>query len=586
MSEPRKKPSVPLRERTWLFVVAIALVHLLLAWPDVGRRGVIAEEIQPYLRHYPKVLDDRRDPIDYLPPNDDPALRAAIEEGRDVEPRWVGTLQWPEVSYHARSRVVPVFVRGHQTAIGTLFGVALAPLLGGGPTGVRRSSVLMGMALVIAAFGLARRVGLSRGFAALAAVGCAASPGLWFFCRTGYAYELASRLFMLVTLFLAAAPAPPSRWKNITIGLTFAVALLCRATIAATLAPALILMLFHPRRWQGKWRPLGAIALGGGIPIVLVGIALIALPFAAGAAPGADLPIAKLAGRTLVAPAFAAHELAWVVDPRVVLQRLVEGELRADIGLVRPLLGGAVAALAVVRWWRSRAGEAERIFIASLIGNALVGAWLYGDPVKFQLGLALEPLFVLALAQQLNELYEKRARAGFAIGAALLGLRLFTFGSLWSSERRTDNPMLSGRAQRGLVEHVQNERIGGDDLITTAYDHVGVLESLTDEAVRPVHAWRLLRSAGAPEAHVIAQWNRILDARPACFVLLTKAPNMVAGSFTDDRAVERALEKALEARGERVERRRVIEGDGGGPVFEVLELARPSRCGRSGGPQR
>jgi hypothetical protein len=559
------------------FLLVIALVHLLVAWPGAAVRGVIAEEVQPYLRHYPKVLDVRDGAVGYLPPNDDPAVLRAVEEGRDVEPRWVGTLQWPEVGYLARKRLWPVFVRGHQTSLGLLWGIAAEPLLGGGIAGIRRSSVLMGLALLLLVWGLGRRLGLSRGWATVAALGCAASPGLWFFCRTGYAYELASRVLMLATLFLAAPRAPLTWRRSAAVGAAFALALLCRVPIAATLAPALLLMLFHPRRWAGTARLGGVFAVGGGAPFALVALALWALPFAPGTAPAAGVQIDGLARRTLAAPAVALVQLAWAVDPRIVLSRIVEGDLHAEAGWLRPLLAGVVVAVALWRWWGARAGEAERIFVGGLLGNALCGAWLYGDPMQFQLGMALEPLFVLALVQQLSSLSGERARARVAIAAALLGLRALTLESLWASEQRTDNPMLSGRAQRSLVALLQAEKIRGDDLITTAYDHVGVVEVLTGETLLPIHAWRPLRAAGVPAAEVMAQWKLVLDAHPACHVLLTLAPSLVAGPFTDHPAVALALERAVAARGGHVARRRILDGDGGGEVFELVDVA---PCGR------
>src|SRR5262249_53900372 len=162
--------------RAWPHLALIALVHLAVAWPGLARRGVIAEEIQPYLRSYPRVLDTAGDTVGLLPPNDDPA----------GGPRFVGTRHGPEVARHGPARVWPLFVRGHQTAIGTYWGIALAPLLGGGVVGVRRSSVLLDLVLLGLVWGLARRLGLSRAAATLAALGCALSPGLWFFARTGY----------------------------------------------------------------------------------------------------------------------------------------------------------------------------------------------------------------------------------------------------------------------------------------------------------------------------------------------------------------------------------------------------------------
>src|SRR5205823_2759035 len=123
-----------------------------------------------------------RNQIAFLPPNDDPSLR----------PRLVGTRQWPEVAVDGRARMWPLFVRGHQTAIGTYWGLALTPLLGGGVDGVRRSSALLSGILLLLIFGLGRRLGLSPVWAAAAALGGALSPGLWFFARSGYGFELMS----------------------------------------------------------------------------------------------------------------------------------------------------------------------------------------------------------------------------------------------------------------------------------------------------------------------------------------------------------------------------------------------------------
>lgn len=600
------------------FLLLIALIHLVLAWPGAAARGIIAEEIQPYLLHYPKVFGVRDEAVRLLPPYDDPRLLAAVEEGREVEPRWVGTPQWPEVGYHGKSRILPVFIRGHQTAIGSLWGIAAGPLLGEGIVGVRRSSVLMGLVLLVLVFAVARRLGLSRGWATLAAVGCAASPGLWFFARTGLAFEHASRVFMLLAIWVAAERVPLSRRRSVAVGAAIAVAILCRATVAATLAPVLILMLLDPRR-RAPWLRLGGtLALGFGLPVVLASLGLALLPFASGQAPAADLAVHQLAARTLMAPLVAVHQLAWVADPRVILQPLADGGALPSAGLVRPLLGGLVAVAALVRWWGARAGEAERMFVCGLLGNALIGAWLYGDPLQFQLGMALEPLFVLALVHQLAALYRARGRASgavtatggaaagvsgggssvgifarrvsvgwapvaLALAAGLLCARALTLGSLWASERRTDNPMLSGRAQRELVSELRASAVRGDELLTTTYNHVGVVEGWTGERLRPVHAWRLLRSDSAAGADMVAKWKRALEARPACFVLLTVAATLYAGPFTAEREVAEALEPAALALGRRIERRHSIAGDGGGAVFELVELA-PCERGESRSP--
>lgn len=579
MSEPGLRRDGP--RRALPFLLLIAALQVALAWPGAGTRGIIAEEIQPYLLHYPKVLGLHDGGVKLLPPYDDPALLAAVEEGRDAEPRWVGTPQWPEVAYHAKKRIWPVFIRGHQTALGSLWGIALGPLLGGGVAGVRRSSVLMGLVLLLFVFGIARRLGLSRGWATLAAVGCALSPGLWFFARTGLAFEHASRVLMLVTLWLVAERAPPSRPASAAAGLALAGAILCRATVAATLAPVLVLMLLHPQRRAAPLRAGGVLGLGFGLPVALAGLAVALLPFASGGTPAASLEVDKLAGRTLMTPFFAMHQLAWVADPRVILQRLTDGDATVDTGLVRPLFAGLVAAAALHRWWHARAGEAERMFVCGLLGNALIGSWLYGDPLQFQLGMALEPLFVLAVVQQLSDVHRAKGRAAIAVAGALLCARALTLASLWASERKTDNPMLSGRAQQALLDEIRSRSIRGDELLTTTYNHTGVVEGWTDERIRPIHAWRPLRGDTGAPGGMVEQWGRVLEAHPACFVLLTPASTLYAGPFTAEREVAAALEPAALARGRHVARRQVLTGDGGGAVFELVELA---PCERSGGP--
>lgn len=563
------------------FLIAIAIVHLVVAWPGAATRGIIAEEVQPYLRHYPAILDTTWDRSSgpeseratFLPPNDDPKVREAVARGRATEPRWVGTNQWPEVGYQSRSRVWPVFVRGHQTSIGTMWGLLIGPLFGDGMGGVRRANVALGLVLLGLVWGVGRRLGLSRAFAALAAIGCALSPGLWFVCRTGYGYEIASRVLMMATLFAVARLGPITGRQALIAGVAFAGAILSRATIATTLVPPLFLMLFHPRRFTGVKRVAALLGVGGGAPIALVAIALMTLPFASGTEPAAALPLDALARRTLLAPAFGAVQLAWVADARMILTPLVEGGLTVSAGLVRPAVGGLIALLALVRWWRGRAREGERLFVAGLLGNTMLGAWLYGNPLQFQLGMALEPLFALAVAHQLQDLAEHREGVAAAIAAVLLGARLFTLDSLAASERRTDNPMLSGRAQQALVAALRERRVTGDDLVTTTYDHVGVIESWTHESLRPIHAWRLLKAAGVPEDRIVDRWRLIFRAHPVCHVLITRAPNLVAGRFSDALAVERALVRVLAERGQVAGERVPVAGNGGGVVFELWTLS-------------
>ena len=214
----------------WGVLAAVAAVYLAIAWPGAGERGVIAEEVTPYLHRYPRVLA-RADAsgVELLPPHD---------LGTSPGPGWVRTSQWPNLAYRGETRDWPVLIRGYQSALGSYVGVLAQPLLGGGIAGVRRSSALLGLGLLALVFALGRRLGLRPGLAGAAALLCGLSPGLMFFARTGYGFELASRVCMLAALVLVARPRAPTRGQGLAAGLCVAAAIACRATIAATLVPA------------------------------------------------------------------------------------------------------------------------------------------------------------------------------------------------------------------------------------------------------------------------------------------------------------------------------------------------------------
>lgn len=556
---------------TPVWLPALLLLQLALAWPGAGQRGIIAEEVQPYLRSYPVVLGEPRPgaPVRPWPPNDDPALA----RGGPISPRWVGTGQWPQLAWQGRDRVWPLFVRGHQTALGSWWGITVAPALGDGIVGVRRSSVLLGLLLTALLVALGRRCGQRARVVALAGLLCVLSPGLWFFTRTGYGFELASRVLMLAALVLAARPAPIDLRRGALLGVCVAAALLSRITIAVTLGPALILLLVDPRRWPGPTRFVWPGVVAGALTAALVGLALATLPFWPGTTPGADLPLAGLAARTLVAPLCLFMQLAWVVDPTVILAPLVAGATTIDLAraVLPALLGGGVLVAALIRWWRGRSGDGERMFVAAALGNALGGAWLYGDPAQFQLGMALEPLFTLALAEQLAALATVRRRVAAALLVALLGARALTLAALWHGERTTANPMLSGEAQRAVVAALAE--LDASRVLTTDYNHVGVLEAWTDDRTRPLHGWPLLGTRGREVRRLHAAFAAIVDGFPVCHVLFSVGGNLVAGEFSEPAIARAGLERALRERGRTVDRRQVFVSEAGTPALELWSLS-------------
>ena len=567
------------RDPRWV-LAALCLLHLLLALPGAGSRGIIAEEIQPYLHAYPVVVDDDREGnLGLWPPYD----AATLETSRSHAPApgWVGTEQWPQIAYQGRDRIYPLFVRGHQTTLGSSVGLLLAPLLGDGVAVAAMEACLPTQSLLALVWGLARRCGLSWPWAALACAGCLLSPGLWFFTRTGYGFELGSRVFMLVALWLAARRDQPLDWRRATgIGLALAAAVLARATIVVTVAPALIILLVHPLRWPAPqvarttaWaRFVWAGALGATLTVAFVALALGVLPFSATIAPAADLPLTELDTRTAVAPMTALVQLAWVADPRMLLAPLAAGELELGLSIPAALIGATVAGAAGARWWRGEAGDGERMFVCGLLGNALFGAWLYGKPWQFQLGMALEPLFVLAVVEQLRAVHRARPRLGQALAAAALLARLATLISLVWAEAHTANPMLSGAAQRAVLTEVEARDPSGDTLVTTTYNHVGVFEAWTGETMRPLHAWPALRSE-LGDAHLDGVWGELLDRTPMCAVLWTTGANVFEGPMPDQPGLRASLQRALAKRGRTVAQRRSFASEAGVEAYELWWLS-------------
>ena len=550
----------------WGVLAAVAAVYLAIAWPGAGERGVIAEEVTPYLHRYPRVLA-RADAsgVELLPPHD---------PGTSPGPGWVRTSQWPNLAYRGETRDWPVLIRGYQSALGSYVGVLAQPLLGGGIAGVRRSSALLGLGLLALVFALGRRLGLRPGLAGAAALLCGLSPGLMFFARTGYGFELASRVCMLAALVLVARPRAPTRGQGLAAGLCVAAAIACRATIAATLVPALMLLLVHPRRWTGWRTPLRLLAVGLLAPVVLAAGLGGVVGVYAGTGPGARLELDAMAGRTLTAPAYLAAQLAWVVDARGVLGPLIAGGRAVALELWPLLLGLVGLGLALARWWRARAGDGECMFAAAALGNALCGAWLYGDPAQFQLGMALEPLFVLALAHQLQALQGRWPRAAAGLLALLIAGRAAQLGALLRAEAHTANPMLSGAAQRGVAAALQGRGAGPDAVVTTTYNHVGVLETWSGGQVTPIHAHGVLhRPRRGDAAPLLAAWRALLRAYPVRFVVLTEGVNLFEGPFTDSAAVQTALQAALDERGQAVVQRWRLACESGDPCLGLWELA-------------
>lgn len=555
---------------TWPSLLLVAAIYLLLAWPGADRRGVIAEEVTPYLPRYPVVLTATPTGVTPLPPHDSPNstlqtpttatglpaptadnLRPAPTDLPTPQTGLIRTAQWPNLAYAGEHRTWPLFIRGYQSALGTYVGLALETPLGGGITGIRRSSVLLGLTLVLLVAALARRLGLAPWSAALV---CALSPGLLFFSRTGYGFELFSRVAMLLALVIAAPRRPLTTTRALLLAATITAAILSRATIVTTLLPALAVLLIHPQRWPG--RRILLVALGFALPVFI----LLAIGLAFHTAPTARIALDLLAPRTLLAGDTLLAQLTWVTDPRTILEPLLTSTpITTPLWLALP--GLAVFLLAAHRWWHARAGDGECMFLAAALGNALFGAWLYGDPQQFQLGMALEPLFAICLISQVNN-------SRPLLLAIILALRAHQTLDLLASERHTANPMLSGAAQRALVTTL--ESLPPAPIITTAYNHVGMPETWSQHPLPVIHAWRALRADDV--ADFPRTWTAILRDYTPRYIVLSVGTNLFEGPYTDLTAVRTGLDRALTTTGRKISARHTFPCESAAACLELLEL--------------
>jgi hypothetical protein len=542
--------------RLWLPLGGVLAVYAVLALPGAGERGIVAEEVQPYLARHPRVLEARGDAVVAAPPH---------EADAPAGPRWVATPYWPVLAYDGASRQWPVLIRGHQTALASYVGLALGPALGGGIAGIRRTSVLLGAVLIGFVWLAARRLDIARPWLAAAIAGIC--YGFVFFSRTGYAFELVSRLMMMAAVVAAAPARPPGRGRATLIGALGGLAILSRATVAVTLVPALVILLADPRRRPGRAAAALAAAALVALPAAVYG-ALHAIGAVADTSL-AGVSVASLWERAADMPGQLALQLSWVGDPLGVLSALSLGDASIGPTAFAALIGTVPFVAAIARWWHGCAGDAERMFACAAVANAIGSAWLYGRTDQFQLALALEPLFALAVAEQIGAL-RTRAWIGIGAGAALLLRAQGIAHGLWL-EPRIANPMLSGATQRGAVAALRDAGERGDGVVTTMYEHAGVIEAWTGGAIRPWHAWPMFRGNRDP-ATLAHAWRALLADRTPRYVLVSRGSNPVAGAGSDGRAIEQGLVRAAAAAGFDIDDVRASPTEGGAPGWALLRL--------------
>jgi len=535
-----------------------------LGWPGAESRGIIAEEIQPYLPRWPHVLERTPAGIVAMPP---------YEPGAPAGPRWVATSEWPVVGYDGVARSWPVLIKGYQSALGSWVGIVLGPLLGGGVAGVRRSNVLLTAALVALTVLLGTRLRGSSNGAALGGLVLASSYGLLFIGRTGYGFEIASRAAMMATLVLAAAPKVVSRRRAGAIGAVAGVAILCRAPVIVILAPALAMLLLtrHRRPSPATLGIVGGAAVA--VPLSALAASVLLAPLRADTRALGSLDLTDLPHRLAGVFDQLRLQLAWLTDATSVTTPLYGGQLQFATGALTLAATGAFASLcaALYRSARGRATEAERIFAVATLTSALLGAALYGDPHQFQLALALEPLLALAVAAQVAALPHRSMR--WSVAAVVLAFRAQVWIGSLAPEAANLNPMLSAKAQRAAVARLLALGLHGPEILTTSYQHAGVVEAWSEGRVQPNHAWPIFLYARTSRDLV---WRQLLAAQRPRYLLLTEGPNIFETPGLEPKAISDALARVAQEDGLHLVLDERFLTEGGGPGWVLWQVATPT----------
>jgi hypothetical protein len=562
----------------WGALLAGPALFLAIAWNGPAQRGIGAEEIQPYLKRWPRVLERTVDRVVAMPP---------YEPGAPPRPRWVATSQWPVLGYDGVDRMWPLLIRGYQSAAAAWIGILLGPLLGGGVIGIKRSTVLM-MSLVILFTGLfARRVMTSRGQAsvvphetppgplALALVGLslAISYGIYGPGTSGYGFEIASRAAMMAALALAAGREIMTPGRALAVGTAAGLAITSRATVVVVLAPALAVLLVSQRR-RMTMKALGPlVACAAVIPLTVLLVAVRLAPLRPEAHPLYELRLSDVWNRLSILLDQIRVQLAWLGDATTLLNPILRGESTFPTGpvAIAAAAGFLVLLASVIRWRRAQESDAERVFVVTTISSVLFGAVLYRSRNQFQLALALEPLFVLAVAAQLRSLPDRRV-VGFLV-AAFLAFRGGAHLQARALERTIGNPTQSSATQQAAVARMESLGLQGPEILTTSYQHAGVVEGWSDGRVQPTHGWTQMMRNNARDA----VWRQLLDSLHPHYLLLTEGVDPFETPQLDPKGISDSLQRVAAEDGRPLVVDQRFPTESGAPGWVLWRIGEPAR---------
>ncbi|MSP62743.1 MAG: hypothetical protein EXR72_20915 [Myxococcales bacterium] len=463
---------------------------LAAAWVQPDALGITSEEILPHLFRHPRVADGSFDPLAGEP------LMLAEPFGRPGEASMSGLVVstvWPTLSLVRPPRSWPLLTESWQAAYLSYYARALAPLLGHGIAGLRRSNGLLGVLALLVLASLAMRLAATQHAAALAVALLGSSVGFLFLHRTAYLIESGPPLFAALALWLCQG----GRLRLAGLAAGLAVAL--KVTAAWELLGFALYLVWARRLPRAPARSWFWALLLGAAPLTL---------FAVGWAATGVPAIGRKLG-LLAAPVDALARLprtAWVVatwlgDPVALLGPLFAGDREVPPAFGGALMVGLVTAAALFRVRFRRADcEPERLWLSVAAVVVVLAALFYDDRYPVQVAFLCAPWYALCVARSLVQLAHLPSRwpigrlgpraAALLVGAAALLVQGRSLLRYAEAHRAVKNPMLSAEAQRALADALDAQ--GARQPLTTTYNAVGVLEHLSVGRIDPVHLYPLL----------------------------------------------------------------------------------------------
>jgi hypothetical protein len=488
-------------------LVTLVAAFIAVGGLRIGALGIPAEEVLPHLFAHPHVVARESlatGQISLLAPYDGSA--GAERSGVIASP------VWPTLSVVRPPRSYPILAESWQAAYLSYYAAAVAPVLGGGIEGLRRSGLLLGAAGLVLVAVLARKLARDRDgpwLGVVAAAWLATSMGYLFVHRLAYLIESAPPLVAALAVLLAL-DGRASRW--ILAGLAAGAAVALKATTAWVLL-AMLLFAFASHRVPA----VGKRAWAGALVLALVPLVPAIVLWRMGGVPNVVASKASLLAHPLEGLA-RAPRVAWIAAtflsrPTAILSPVLEG--KEDIAATPwsaavPVLLTLYAVARVRRRRDDRDPELAWIIAAPIV--VVLGALMYGDRNPVQLALLVAPLYAIVAARALFALGRTlaarvgRARSAVVLGALAVAVQGGEIAAFVGAHRTIDNPMMAMQAQRELASTLVARGI--EHPLTTTYNAVGVFEFLSEGRVTPLHLYPMLMPApgvDAPRARAMSE---------------------------------------------------------------------------------